>query len=267
MIDRRSVLLAPLHLARGDMVRVPGGKFRMGADRDRLLAEFPNAGPGLRAMLLAGTPAHDVTIRPFLLDRYEVTNARFQEFVRARPEWKKEAHGGGYLRHWREDQFPKGEAQYPVVCITWEAARAFARWAGKRLPSEAEWEFAARGGRPDQRYPWGDGEPTPERANYGDSGIRHAVAVGSYAPNPYGVFDLAGNVWEFCLDPWSEPYPPGARQESRRDLRRMEEAASARRVIRGGSYDAAAFNLRVTSRDSHRADDPVAHVGFRCALG
>jgi formylglycine-generating enzyme len=267
MIDRRSVLLAPLSLAHRDMVRLPGGTFRMGTDRDPLLAEFPDAGPGLKAMLLAATPAHEVTLSAFLLDRYEVTNAQFQRFVRARPEWRKEARGGDYLRPWREDHFPEGEAAHPVVHVTWGAALAYAQWAGKRLPSEAEWEFAARGGRPNPRYPWGDETPAPGRANYGEAGIRHPVAVGSYPPNPYGLYDLAGNVWEFCADPWSEPYQPGARRESRGDLRRMEAVKSERRVIRGGSYDAAAFNLRVTSRDSHRAANPVPHVGFRCARG
>ena len=79
------------------------------------------------------------------------------------------------------------------------------------------------------------------------------------------MFDLAGNVWELCLDEWQSRYPSGARLQSGSDLRRMLEAPAERRVIRGGSFDGGAFNMRVTARDSHRAGNPVSHVGFRCA--
>ena len=267
MIARRQFLMMPLLRVHHEMVRLPGGAFRMGEDPEKLLAEFANAGPGLRSMLLTATPAHEVTIPPFLLDRHEVTNGQFQKFVRASPKWNPEAVGGNYLRHWRGGSFPDGESDYPVVFVTWDAAMAYSRWAGKRLPSEAEWEFAARGGQPNPRYPWGDEKPAPDRANFAESGIHHPVPVGSYPPNPYGVYDLAGNVWEFCLDPWKERYPNGPQHQSRSGLRRMQETVSSRRVIRGGSYDGSAFNLRVAARDSHRAGDAAAHVGFRCALG
>jgi len=248
------------------MVRLPGGTFRMGSDENSLFQQFPNAGPGLKAMLLAETPASEVTIPPFWMDRYEVTNARFQSFIRAKSEWQKERVGGNYLRHWSGNQFPAGQANFPVIFVSWQAALAYAEWAGKRLPTEAEWEFAARGGRDAPRYPWGDQDPMPRLANYGESGARGPVRAGSYPPNPYGLFDLAGNVWEFCLDEWQGPYRSGARQQSESDVRRMRGAKVERRVIRGGSFDGSAFNMRVTARDSHRTDNPVGYVGFRCAL-
>lgn len=238
----------------------------MGSDEKWLFQQFPGAGAGLKEMLLAETPAHEITIPPVWIDRYEVTNAQFHHFTRAQPEWRRERIRGDYLRHWSGDQPPAAETDFPVVFVSWQAALAYAEWAGKRLPTEAEWEFAARGGRAASMYPWGDQDPVPRLANYRESDIHRPVRVGSYPPNPYGLFDLAGNVWEFCLDEWLSPYPSGAWRQSESDVRRMSEAKAERRVIRGGSFDGTPFNLRVTARDSHRADNPVGHVGFRCAL-
>ncbi len=264
-MTRRGLILAALSSNHRGMVRLPGGTFRMGSDEKLLFQQFPDAGPGLKAMLLAETPAHEVTIPPFWIDRHEVTNAQFQRFIRARPEWAKEQVGGNYLRNWTGNRFPAEQANFPVVFVSWQAAVVYAEWAGKRLPMEAEWEFAARGGRDTPRYPWGEQGPVPRLANYGESGTRGPVRVGSYPPNPYGLFDLAGNVWEFCLDEWQSPYPFGEQRHSDLDLRRMRDAKAERRVIRGGSFEGSAFNMRVTARDSHRADNPVGHIGFRCA--
>jgi formylglycine-generating enzyme required for sulfatase activity len=236
----------------------------MGSEMDVLLGQFPTAGKGLKSMLLAETPAHEVTIAPFQMDRFAVTNAEFLRFTRSRLEWRRSRVGGDYLRHWQGDQFPGGFARLPVVFVSWQAAAAYADWAGKRLPTEAEWEFAARGGLTSPKYPWGNEEPTPERANYRLSALHGPVPVGSYPPNPYGLFDLAGNVWQFCLDEWL-PYSAGPRRQSKEDLRQMRLASAERRVIRGGSFDGDAFNMRVTARDSHKADHPVGYVGFRCA--
>jgi formylglycine-generating enzyme required for sulfatase activity len=265
-MTRRGLVLGALFSRHHAMVRLPGGSFRMGSDEDALLRQFPNAGPGLKAMLLAETPASEVTVPPFWMDRYEVTNAQFQRFVRARSGWQKERVGGNYLRHWTGNQFPAGQANFPVVFVSWQAALAYAEWTGKRLPTEAEWEFAARGGRDAATYPWGDENPSPHLANYGASGTHGSVRVGSYEPNPFGLFDLAGNVWEFCLDEWQARYPAGPRHQSEEDVRRMRLANAERRVIRGGSFDGGPFNMRVTARDSHPANNPVAHVGFRCAV-
>jgi formylglycine-generating enzyme required for sulfatase activity len=260
-------MIAALFSRRHAMVRIPGGTFRMGSDEHSLFQQFPNAGAGLQRMLLAETPASEVTIPPFWMDRNEVTNTQFQSFLRVRSEWQKERVGGDYLRQWSGNQFPAGQADFPVVFVSWQAALSYAEWAGKRLPTEAEWEFAARGGRDAPKYSWGDQDPSPQLANYGESGIHGPVRVGSYRPSPYGLFDLAGNVWEFCLDEWQGRYPSGTRHQSESDVRRMRSAKAERRVIRGGSFDGGPFNMRVTARDSHRADNPVGHVGFRCARG
>lgn len=245
------------------MVRLRGGAFRMGSDEKPLLEQFPTAGAGLKAMLRAETPAMDITLSPYWIDRYEITNAQFHRFTQARPEWRQDRVGGNYLHHWSGGEPLAGRKDFPVIFVTWNAAMAYAKWAGKRLPTEAEWEFAAKGGR-DTRYPWGNQDPRPDLVNYRESGAHAPVRVGSYPPNPYGLCDLSGNVWEFCLDPW-QPYAGGKRPQTPADVRRMQAGAAERRVIRGGSYDGGAFNLRVTARDSHPANNPVAFVGFRCA--
>lgn len=263
MISRRSLLLAALPHPSRRIAWVPGGTFRMGIDSDALEKQFPAPSNGLRSMLVAETPAHQVNISPFWMDRFAVTNVEFQRFTRSRPEWRKNRVGGDYLHHWDGDDCPANLRMLPVVFVSWHAAVAYAAWAGKRLPTEAEWEFTARGGLPNPKYPWGNEEPNPTRANYRASGVGRPVPVGTYPPNPYGVFDLVGNVWQFCLDPWL-PYSNAPVQQSEEDLRGMRLRTAERRSIRGGSFDAVPFNLRVTARDSHRADHPVAHVGFRC---
>src|SRR5437763_9319834 len=109
-MTRRTLLLGAFASRHRAMVRLPGGAFRMGADEVSLLRQFPNAGPGLKAMLLAETPPADVTIPPFWLDRYEVTNAHFQSFIKSKPIWRKDRVGGHYLRQWSGDHFPSGQA-------------------------------------------------------------------------------------------------------------------------------------------------------------
>jgi formylglycine-generating enzyme required for sulfatase activity len=215
-------------------------------------------------------PDHPVTLRDFRIDRHEVTNARFAQFVAARPEWSRaeppaERHNGHYLEHWRDGRRPPGKDDHPVVFVTWAAAQAFCAWAGGRLPTEAEWEYAARAGR-DVEFPWGDEPPTPERANYSASRLGDTRTVGSYAPNPLGLHDMAGNAWEFTLDAWSSPYSAEAQTDPVTgpppyDVRSVR----GRRVIRGGSFGGAAVNLRTRWRDSHDVSNAVGFVGFRCA--
>src|SRR5437899_1237987 len=126
MISRRNILLAAFLPAHRDMARLPGGTFQMGSDETTLSRQFPTAGAGLKSMLLAETPAHQVTIPSFFMDRHEITNLQFQKFLRARPNWSKERIGGDYLRHWNANQFPSDRANHPVVFVSWDAAVAYA---------------------------------------------------------------------------------------------------------------------------------------------
>ena len=207
---------------------------------DNVEEKFPDAGPALRSMLKAEEPRRSVTVLSFYIDKTEVTNEQFLQFVRNHPEYASKL--------W------SGAPDYPVALVTWFQARAYCAWQGKRLPTEAEWEYAARGGKKDGEYSWGSEPPTASLANFSESKINSPVRVGSFAPNGYGLYDMAGNVWEYTADNWRDRHDAA-----------IAEGAGARKVIRGGSFGAAALQLRVTFRDSHKPDDPVAHVGFRCA--
>ena len=255
------------------MVLIPGATFRMGTD----LSEIPRLqqvfGVTRADLFSAEVPRHAVTIDPFYLDRYEVTNSRFKKFLDQNPGWRRERiparyHNGDYLKHWGVNSYPKGKANHPVTSVSWYAAVAFCRWAGKRLPTEAEWEYAARGGLQGRAFPWGDEPVDKSRANYGGSGIGGTTPVGSYPANGYGLFDMAGNVWEYLADEWG-PYPssPRVNPVAGGDLFLGDTfyAVNTRRVIRGGSWGGSPVNLRVAYRDSHPPEGAKDFVGFRCA--
>ncbi len=252
--------------AAADMADVPGGSFWMGIDADTIPKKYSALGPRLREMLKGETPRHRVDVKSFRMNRCEVTNRQFQDFANENAEWRPDRidptqHNGSYLKHWSGGRFPRDAADKPVTYVTWHAAVAYAASLGKRLPTEAEWEYAARGGLADPEYPWGDQFPTPQLANFSDSRKDGVVAVGSYEPNGYGLFDMAGNAWEYCLDEWAPSYenwnPPLKLNPDWREVK-------TRRVIRGGSWGGSALNLRVTYRDSHPVDGAGPHVGFRC---
>lgn len=216
------------------MVRLAGGTFTMGTDAakiDELMARF---GTKRRELFAVEMPVHDVALQPFFIDRTEVTNGDFNQ--------------------WMPKAYAPGEAGHPVTFITWMQANAYCESIGKRLPSEAEWEFAAGGGRAAE-FPWGDAVPQASTANWLGAGIGRPTRVGSYAPNAAGLYDMSGNVWEFVADDWKDDYTPAPASVSSPD----------RKVIRGGSFGGSPINLRVRYRDSHPANGPGPHVGFRCA--
>lgn len=255
------------------MVLIRGGEMLMGIGPQQIESLLARYNVSRSELFEVASPAFLVNVASFFLDRTEVTNADFVAFVEANSDWNidnitGELHNGDYLAHWIQGQVPPALVNHPVTNVSWPAAMAYCSWKGGRLPAEAEWEFAARGGGV-RDYPWGNEEPAQTRANYSGSGFGEPAAVGSYAASPEGLHDLAGNVWEYCADPWRDSYSSGeptAPGQVRVWLNTGEFlGVQGRRVIRGASYGGAAFQLRGDYRDSHPATGAVAHVGFRCA--
>ncbi len=240
------------------LIPLPGGTLLMGTPAVALDGLMRTYGIGHREILLPETPQHRVEIAPFSLQAYPVTNSQYATFVTANPTWAPgniapELHNGLYLVHWTDGVCPPQLADHPVTHVSWFAARAYAAWLGLRLPTEAEWEYAARTNRPQAEFPWGNEPPSKARANYANQ-VGGTTPIGSYPATPWGLYDLAGNVWEYCQDLWFEHHD---RSNGASDL--------ARRAIRGGSWQGQPVNLRLTYRDSHPALGASPVVGFRCA--
>lgn len=257
-----------------DMALIKGGAFQMGTN-DGLAVEGP---------------IHQVALKSFWIDRHEVTVAQFAEFVKATGyktvsesegwsgvfdtragEWKK-ADGAD----WQHPEGPQSTASLnePVTQVSWNDAAAYAKWAGKRLPTEAEFEYAERGGFAGKKYAWGDAL-SPEgkymancwqgifpARNLGLDGFIGRAPVGAFPPNAYGLYDMTGNVWEWCADWFGEDYykkspsanPPGP-------------ASGADHVIRGGSWlcsENYCTGYRAAARNHTAPDTGLNNLGFRC---
>ena len=232
-----------------EMVRIPAGEFEMG--------DHFNEGWD------AERPVHTVYLDEFYIDKYEVTNAQYRLFVQAT--------GHPEPKSWN---YFKVNASDPVEGVSWYDAAAYAQWAGIRLPTEAEWEKAARGGLVGKRYPWGD-TITRDDANYDGKGGRDrwlkTSPVGSFPPNGYGLYDMGGNVWEWCMDEYDEgfyarspknnPVAGGFINFVNNDFINVKSS----RVLRGGSYNDDGFTLAVSARISNNPSFKLVNVGFRCA--
>ncbi len=194
-------------------------------------------------------PTHQVALAAFWLDRIEVTNAQFVRFIAA---------GNTAQGEWRK--YASGKDQHPVVAVTWHDAVAYCRWAEKRLPTEAEWEYAARG-TDGRKYPWGNAWEDTRARFSGNRGSETTAPVGSYptGASPFGALDMAGNVWEW-VNSLYKPYPYVA-TDGREGL-----SASGGRVVRGGSWGYDPGGLRSANRiRGGPADGFYGDVGFRCA--
>jgi len=276
-----------------DDVLLPGGRFRMGTD-DR--QGFPSDGEG---------PVREVDLSPFRIDRFAVSNERFARFaattgyitqaerfgwsyvfagflpaalrkISARPDvtpWWVAVKGAS----WRHPEGPGSgldrRADHPVVHVSWQDALEFCAWSVSRLPTEAEWEYAARGGHDQRRYPWGD-ELTPGGRhmaniwqglfpvkNSMDDGYAGTAPVDAFPPNDFGLHNMAGNVWEWCNDGWGVAHGAGVQRNPR------GAASAATRVMRGGSYlchESYCNRYRVAARSSNTPDSASGNLGFRC---
>jgi sulfatase modifying factor 1 len=277
------------------MVVLEGGEFLMGNDGPDA---YSGDGEG---------PAHRVTLRRFRIDTTAVTNADYARFVRTTghvtaaeqfgwsfvfagllPDEFPDTRGVAAAPWWRQVfgadwQHPEGphsdladRLDHPVVHVSWHDAQAYCRWAGKRLPSEAEWEYAARGGLEGRRFPWGDErEPGGKHAmnvwqgsfpceNTAGDGHYGTAPVDAFAPNGFGLYNTTGNAWEWCRD-WYSPtyYAPGSAENP------TGPESGTHRVMRGGSYlchDSYCHRYRVAARSANTPDSTTGNLGFRGAL-
>ncbi len=217
-----------------DMVLITEGVFIMGNSKSRKDER----------------PTHKVYLKAFYIDRHETTNAEYREFFRAT--------GHRVTSYPFEKDF--GKEQQPVVGVSWSDAVAYCRWAGKRLPTEAEWEKAARGTE-GFIYPWGNNWQ-PEYANSRLSELNCTTGAGKYqlGISVYGIFDMAGNVWEWCADYYHATYYPNSPYHDPRGPKK-----GVFRALRGGSWSDDFFNLRTAARRGAKPSTRLNNIGFRCA--
>ncbi|RKU20425.1 hypothetical protein C6500_09015 [Candidatus Poribacteria bacterium] len=255
-------ILEPEPIIPDGMVLIPEGEFKMGSNDGGADADEQ--------------PVHTVHLDAFYIDANEVTNGEFKDFVLTNPRWEKDRinekfHDGSYLKDWNGNNHPLGERDHPVRYVSWYAAIAYAVWVDKRLPTEAEWEKAARGGLDKKQYPWGNGI-NHNRANYGKH-LGETTPIGDYPSNDYGIYDIAGNVWEWCLDGYeADFYANSPRRNPTAGANNIEEIVNDFeniadfRVIRGGGWNSNPEWLRAANRHgTSPAYAGIGALGFRCA--
>jgi formylglycine-generating enzyme required for sulfatase activity len=241
-IAKREVLRRTITVGGVELVLIPPGEFTMGSGK----------GHGDEK------PVHKVYLDAFYIGKYPITNVQYKRFV--------EATRRRAPRHWSGGRIPEGKENHPVVMVSWYDARAYCKWLAEetgeivRLPTEAEWEKAARG-TDGRLYPWGN-EFDGDRCNTWESDIRDTTAVGEYSPrgdSPYGAADMAGNVWEWMSSLYKDyPYNP--------DDGRENPEANGSRVLRGGSFYGDRDLARVPCRSSVDPDDFNVGYGLRVVL-
>lgn len=310
------------------MVKIPGGTYQRGAteypaDRNQSEGSLPRKDE---------YPLHKVSIPPFYMDVYEVTNKEFEKFVKAtgwitiaerpidieeiakqmppgtpmpdpstlkpgslvfREVSPQENHFSAWWNftpgaNWKHPQGPESsyKPDHPVVHVSWYDAMAYCKWSGKRLPTESEWEFAGRGGNESALYAWGNSAPGQEKlqgnywqgtfpaTNTGEDGYQKTSPVGVFKPNAYGLYDMSGNVWEWC-DDWYHWYAYTCSSSGEMLENPGGPAFSfdpsfpntAQKSMRGGSFlcnDTYCAGYRVAARMKSSPDTGSEHTGFRC---
>lgn len=234
------------------MVPVPAGAFPMGVpktDRDGGRDEYPR---------------HTVFLDAYYIDKFEVTNGRYLEFVKMTGHRAPQHPKDQTRTLWQGSTMSESLAERPVINVDWYDADAYCRWAGKRLPTEAEWEKAARG-TDQRRFPWGNVEPTHKHLNYNQSwqGEKTLMPVGSYeaGKSPYGAYDMAGNVWEWVADWYDATYY----EKSQANNPKGPESGT-HKVLRSSGWHVETPLVRIFTRVKA---DPLTRnhsTGFRCAM-
>ena len=258
----------PLPSSTEGMVLIPAGEFQMGS----------NSGESDEK------PVHSVYVDAFYMDEYEVTNAEYAAFLNAKG---KHTEGGttwldigdieARIEYDARIEYvagvyrvKAGYENHPVTYVSWYGAMAYSKWKGKRLPTEAEWEKAARGNLSGLTYPWGNSIDR-NKANY-NRHIGDTTAVGEYTANGYGLYDMAGNVWEWCLDEYNSGfYAVSPSQNPLSGANSIDwildnyTGVESPRVLRGGSWGNLAQLVRVAFRHGVNPSNTYFDIGFRCA--
>ena len=234
------------------MVLIPEGAFPMGVphgDRDGGRDEYPR---------------HDVFVKNFYIDKFELTNGRYLEFVKATHHRIPQNPKNATRNLWEGETIAESLIDRPVINVDWADAQAYCQWAGKRLPTEAEWEKAAKG-TADRRFPWGNVEPTNKHLNFNQQwiGEKTLMPVGSYelGKSPFGVYDMAGNVWEWVNDWYDAKY-----YEKSPAKNPAGPETGTKRVLRGSGWQNETPTVRIFTRVDSDPTIRNESTGFRCAM-